>query len=256
MLKALFAFLTLTILVPSICLAWSGKVVSVTDGDTIKVMHNGKEEKIRLYGIDTPEKGQDFGQKAQDLTSSLIAGRIVEVEQKDVDRYGRVVGLVKVDGQSLNELIIQNGYAWVYRQYCKERFCSDWIKAEETAKQAKKGMWSSPVVIPPWEWRAAQRENKQGAPQPESTPPVIIIGEKPNIGSDESLLSKLGKALTPSNTSGGESTINKAPYRCDGRTHCSQMTSCEEAKFFLRNCPGTKMDGDNDGVPCEKQWCH
>lgn len=44
-------------------------------------------------------------------------------------------------------------------------------------------------------------------------------------------------------------------YRCDGRVHCSQMTSCAEATFFLRNCPGTKMDGDNDGVPCEGQWC-
>jgi len=46
-----------------------------------------------------------------------------------------------------------------------------------------------------------------------------------------------------------------ANYRCDGRTYCSQMTSCEEATWFLRNCPDTKMDGDNDGIPCEKQWC-
>lgn len=46
-----------------------------------------------------------------------------------------------------------------------------------------------------------------------------------------------------------------AKYNCDGRIHCSQMTSCEEAKFFLDNCPGTKMDGDNDGIPCEQQWC-
>jgi hypothetical protein len=45
------------------------------------------------------------------------------------------------------------------------------------------------------------------------------------------------------------------PFRCDGRTHCSQMTSCEEATFFLRNCPGSSMDGDNDGIPCERQWC-
>jgi hypothetical protein len=44
-------------------------------------------------------------------------------------------------------------------------------------------------------------------------------------------------------------------YKCDGRTYCSQMTSCEEATYFLRNCPGVKMDGDNDGVPCEEQWC-
>ncbi|HMV00022.1 MAG TPA: excalibur calcium-binding domain-containing protein [Rhodocyclaceae bacterium] len=46
-----------------------------------------------------------------------------------------------------------------------------------------------------------------------------------------------------------------ASYRCDGRTHCSQMTSCEEATWFLKNCSGTKMDGNNDGIPCEKQWC-
>lgn len=49
-------------------------------------------------------------------------------------------------------------------------------------------------------------------------------------------------------------SLNSA-FKCDGRTHCSQMTSCEEAAFFLKNCPGVKMDGDNDGVPCEKQWC-
>jgi len=251
----IFTALFLLSLAPSICLAWSGKVVSVTDGDTIKVLHNGKEEKIRLYGIDTPEKGQDFGQKARDLTSALVAGRNVEVELKDVDRYGRVVGLVKVDGQNLNELIIQNGYAWVYQQYCKERFCSDWIKSEGIARQQKKGMWSSPVVIPPWEWRATKRKNNQEAPQAKSAPPEIIIGEKPNTGSNESWLSKMGKALTPSSTSGRENTTNKGQFKCDGRTHCSQMTSCQEATFFLNNCPGPKMDGDNDGVPCEKQWC-
>jgi Excalibur calcium-binding domain len=47
-----------------------------------------------------------------------------------------------------------------------------------------------------------------------------------------------------------------AMYKCDGRTYCSQMTSCAEATYFLQNCPGTKMDGNNDGIPCEKQWCN
>jgi hypothetical protein len=50
-------------------------------------------------------------------------------------------------------------------------------------------------------------------------------------------------------------SASPANYRCDGRTHCSHMTSCEEATWFLRNCPGTKMDGNNDGIPCERQWC-
>ncbi|UOP05757.2 excalibur calcium-binding domain-containing protein [Conchiformibius kuhniae] len=48
----------------------------------------------------------------------------------------------------------------------------------------------------------------------------------------------------------------RQPFRCDGRTHCSHMTSCEEAKFFLQNCPNVKMDGNGDGIPCERQWCH
>jgi endonuclease YncB( thermonuclease family) len=218
------------IITPSIGFCWTAKVVSVTDGDTITVLHGDRQVKIRLYGIDTPEKSQDFGQKAKDLTSALVAGRSVEVEQKDVDRYGRVVGLVKVDGQNLNELIILNGFAWVYRQYCKERFCSDWLKLEETAQQQKKGMWSDPNIIPPWEWR----QHKKKARVEEEHVPVIFIGEN-----------KLGE---------GRSVDNN--YRCDGRTHCSQMTSCQEARFFLMNCPGTKMDGDNDGVPCEKQWCN
>lgn len=50
-------------------------------------------------------------------------------------------------------------------------------------------------------------------------------------------------------------SANTSQFKCDGRTHCSQMTSCEEATFFIRNCPDTKMDGNNDGVPCERQWC-
>lgn len=211
-------------------LTWPATVVSVTDGDTINVLRDGHQVKIRLYGIDTPERGQYYGQKAKDLTSSLVAGRNIEVEQKETDRYARVVGLVKIDGQSLYELIIQNGYAWVYRQYCKERFCSDWIRLEGNARQQKKKMWSSPVVVSPWEWRHQKRESKVE----EETAPVLIMGAN-----------KPGGVHSPA-----------GQYRCDGRTHCSEMTSCEEAKFFLKNCPGTKMDGDGDGVPCEKQWCH
>jgi len=222
--------LSLLVLSPSVH-AWPAKVVSVSDGDTITVLRPGNQQvKIRLYGIDCPEKKQSYGQKAKDLTSTLVAGRSVEVEQKDVDRYGRVVGLVRVDGAVLNEAIIQNGFAWVYRDYCKERFCSDWVKYEVAARQQKKGIWADPVIVPPWEWRHSQKETKA---EDEASPPVIILG---------------GNAPVTGENSGGK-------FRCDGRTYCSQMTSCEEATFFLKNCPGTKMDGDHDGVPCESQWC-
>jgi len=81
------------ILVPALAFAWQGKVVNVADGDTITVLRDGGSQvKVRLYGIDTPEKGQDFGQKARDLTAAMIAGRSVEVKEIDTDRYGRTVG--------------------------------------------------------------------------------------------------------------------------------------------------------------------
>lgn len=248
----------LLLAMPATCFSWPAKVVSVIDGDTITVFHNGQHKEIRLYGIDCPEKGQEHGQQAKNLTSALVAGRTIEVQPMPPGRSGQGAGLVQVDGQSLNELLIQNGYAWVYRQTCREKFCSDWGRQEGVARQQKKGMWNDAVVVPPWEWRAAQRDTKHGAPQSEQTPPVILIGPQPESKADESLLSTIGKAITPSKQAGNQSAINsgtQARYRCDGRIHCSQMTSCEEATFFLKNCPGTKMDGNNDGVPCERQWC-
>jgi len=148
---AIFSF-AITIL-PTIALAWPGKVVNVSDGDTITVLHDGRQERVRLYGIDSPEKAQDFGQKARDVAASMVAGRTVEVKEMDTDRYDRTVGLVTVDGQALNEALVANGYAWVYRQYCKESFCSRWEGLEASARQQQKGMWVDPHIVPPWEWR-------------------------------------------------------------------------------------------------------
>ena len=150
--KSAFCLLTILIL-PSLLWAWSGKVVGVADGDTITALHNGKGERIRLYGIDTPEKRQAFGKKAKQFTARMVYGKIVEVETKDVDRYGRTVGLVYVDGQSLNEALIKNGYAWVYRRYCKMDLCKDWLDLESVARNGKIGLWSDPNPIPPWDFR-------------------------------------------------------------------------------------------------------
>jgi len=132
---------------------WSGKVIGISDGDTITALHNGKGERIRLYGIDTPEKGQAFGKKAKQFTSSMVYGKTVDIEAKDIDRYGRTVGMVYVNGESLNEALVNNGYAWVYRKYCKEVFCNDWISLESAARYGKIGLWSAPNPIPPWDFR-------------------------------------------------------------------------------------------------------
>lgn len=158
------AALLFSILIPTLSHAWPGQVVNVSDGDTITVRReSGPQVKVRLYGIDAPEKAQPFGQKARDLTASMVAGRSVDIEEKATDRYGRTVGLVSINGDSLNEAIVRNGFAWVYQQYCKESFCSDWSKLESMARQHGMGMWADPHIIPPWDWRHNKGSRRQVA---------------------------------------------------------------------------------------------
>lgn len=153
----IFICLLLVMLLPSAVYACQGKVVGVMDGDTIEVMHQGQGERIRLYGVDTPEKRQDFGQRAKQFTSSKVFGKVVDINPNDTDRYGRTVGLVTVDGKYLNEELVAAGMAWVYRSYCKQAFCSRWLQLESRAKNNKIGLWSHPNPIPPWEFRHPQK---------------------------------------------------------------------------------------------------
>ena len=148
--------------------AWQGKVVGVTDGDTITVLHDGKGEKIRLYGVDCPERRQDFSQKAKQFTSEMVFGKTVDVKSMDTDRYGRTVGMVDVDGRSLNEELIKTGLAWVYTHYCRESFCFEWSEVQLDARKNKIGLWSIPNPTPPWDHRRGERTSQadsQGAPQ-------------------------------------------------------------------------------------------
>ena len=98
-------------------------MVSIADGDTITVLENRTQYKIRLYGIDTPEKRQDFGNSAKQFTSEIVFGKQVRVVKKDIDRYRRIVGMVYVGNECLNEALIESGVAWVYRKYCKISIC-------------------------------------------------------------------------------------------------------------------------------------
>ncbi len=133
------------------------KVVSVADGDTITISENGKEQKIRFYGIDCPEGDQQFGQQAKHFTSAMVSGRNIQIKPMDTDRYGRTVALVYTDGINLNEQIVAQGIGWMYRQYCKESFCSNWLQLESAARASRKGLWSNADPTPPWEYRQQQR---------------------------------------------------------------------------------------------------
>jgi micrococcal nuclease len=135
----------------------NGRAVRILDGDTIDVLDgNNESHRIRLYGIDAPEKAQDFGQVAKRFTSDLVAGKQVSVEILDTDKYGRSVGVVRVGNVVVNAELLRTGNAWLYTKYCREDFCRNWSRIEQAAKSAKQGLWSQQAT-PPWIWRKDNR---------------------------------------------------------------------------------------------------
>jgi micrococcal nuclease len=134
-----------------------GKVVRVADGDTITVFENRTQHRIRLFGIDAPERRQDFSNKAKQFVSELVFGKQVRVAKHDIDRYDRIVGIVYVGNVCVNEELVRNGLAWVYRYYCKIPLCGDWLELEAQARAGKVGLWSHPEPVAPWEFRRARR---------------------------------------------------------------------------------------------------
>lgn len=130
---------------------FSGEVVGVTDGDTIKVLEHNREIRIRLAEIDCPESSQDFGQKAKQFTSELAFGKDVKLLVKDMDRYGRTVAeVILPDGRSLNRELIKAGLAWWYQHYSSDETLG---QLQEEAKAAKRGLWSMDNPTPPWDFR-------------------------------------------------------------------------------------------------------
>jgi endonuclease YncB( thermonuclease family) len=128
----------------------AGEVVSVTDGDTIKVLQGKRQYKIRLNGIDAPEQKQAFGQKSKEYLASLVFRKKVEVIVRDTDRYGRFVGDVLVDGKSVNAELVAVGLAWHYAAYSKD---ASLASLEKAARAGRLGLWADPSPIPPWEFR-------------------------------------------------------------------------------------------------------
>ena len=139
----------LLILTPLISLtADQSKVVKISDGDTITVLSGKEQTKVRLYGIDAPEKKQDYGQKSRQFLASLIAGQVVEVEPKGEDRYKRTLGIIRYKDQDINAQMVLNGYAWAYVKYSRI-----YVDQEKLARENKLGLWQSSNPTPPWVWR-------------------------------------------------------------------------------------------------------
>lgn len=140
-----------------------GRVVGVSDGDTVTVLDSTKtQHKIRLAGIDAPESKQAFGQASKKHLSDLVFGRDAILDCGKTDKYRREVCIVMVDGQDANMAQVTSGMAWWYRKYQKEQTAQQrgaYEAAEATAKAGRLGLWSGPNPVPPWDWRHAKREN-------------------------------------------------------------------------------------------------
>ncbi len=231
-LRALWWFGFLAVLAgPLLAAEYTGRVVAISDGDTLTLLvpdgASFKQVKVRLGEIDTPESRQPYGNRARQALSDLAFNQQARVVVQDTDKYGRTVGRVYVGGVDVNAEMIRQGAAWAYRQYLKDQSL---LKLEADAKAAKRGLWALPEAAncPPWDWR---RGNCATASAPAARAPV---------------------APTAAPTAAPTSAATSGGFTCAGKRYCREMTSCEEAKFYLTQCGVSSLDGNHDGVPCAK----
>ena len=133
----------------------TGTVVRVADGDTFTLLIDGnKQVRVRLYGIDCPERGQPYSRVATDHLKTLLAQGKVKVTEMDTDRYGRTVGMVYAGRVNVNESLLANGLAWHSTAFDKN---PAWAKLEATAREQHLGLWKQANPTAPWIWRKRKR---------------------------------------------------------------------------------------------------
>lgn len=206
---------------------FTGKVIVVLDGDTVMVTRKGGPPvKVRLAEIDAPEvghagmggkppnsqKAQPGGMASKASLSELVLHKQVSVNSQATDSYGRLVAHLSVDGLDVNAEQIHRGMAWEYSNFHSNKAL---IALQSEAQQAGRGLWAQSNPTPPWKWRKLHPSTKPGTAAI-STNHVAM----PGTG-------------------------------CGKKKHCSEMTSCEEARFYFEQCGVKSLDGDGDGTPCE-----
>lgn len=227
--SAFVALLALFCASPVPAETFDAKVIAVIDGDTLLVLRGGAKVKVRMANIDAPEVGhaglgdkspnsqkdQAFGMQSRQSLADMVMKKQVSISSQAVDQYGRVVGLVTVDGRNVNEEQVRRGMAWEYSHFHSDKA---YIALQKSAQQSRRGLWSQDAPQAPWLWRKTHPAEKSAAPQ--------VPGKHPASG-----------ALA-------------APL-CGHKHHCSQMISCDEAYLYLTRCGEKSLDGNRDGVPCE-----
>lgn len=143
----------------------TGRVVAISDGDTVTILDADKtQHKIRLAGIDAPEKKQAFGTKSREALAEMIHEKDVVVEWSSRDKYGRIIGVIRIGERNINREMIAGGWAWHYRQFSKSKGLQ---AAEDEAREKRRGLWADEKTPePPWEFR----KQKKAISRPGSLP--------------------------------------------------------------------------------------
>ena len=197
---------------------FTAKAIAVLDGDTVMVKRANGLVKIRLAEIDAPERAQAFGETSKRSLADMVLNKQVKIVSQAIDQYGRMVAHLNVNGLDVNAEQIRRGMAWEYSNYHSNHAL---IALQEEARQVPRGLWALNTPTPPWEWRKAH----------------------PNTVTNQT------HAAAPL----GTAPLETAPgLACGGKKYCSEMVSCEEARHYLAQCGIKTLDGDGDGVPCEK----
>jgi endonuclease YncB( thermonuclease family) len=243
---SLFAALAQAAPPPAAPRTLQGVVTHVTDGDSLWFTPTAQAAvEVRLRDIDAPEICQPWGEEARRALAELALGKPATLRILGRDVYGRALGVLLVDEIDVGKHQVEEGHAWSIRTHWDQ---GPLVKQERMARALARGLHAAGGAVMPREFRqthgpcsgaapagtSARREPVPATPVPAMPAPALPVRATP-------------APATPAPPG--------ASFRCDGRVYCSQMTSCQEAEYFLAHCPGVKMDGNRDGVPCEQQWC-
>ncbi len=194
------------------------KIVGISDGDTVKCLYNRVPLKVRLLYIDAPEYSQPFGKKSKQLLSRLVFKKYVTLKTQGYDRYNRVLAVIYDNNLNVNLKMVEQGLAWAYRFNSQEIYRN----AQRQAKEQQLGLWQDKYPLDPYEWRKQKKANYQQFKQNRQT----------------------------SSSYSNSSTVN-----CDYRMTCKRIANYEMAVKYFRQCAwGSRLDGNNDGIPCNKLY--
>lgn len=215
-LAALFALVALNVQAES----FEAKVLAVMDGDTVFVKSGPFKAKLRLVNIDAPEKDQPFGKESQESLQSLIGGKVIHVESKAVDKFGRTIAVISIGDINVNEEQVRRGMAWAYSRSHEGKA---YARLQSEAQLARRGLWHQPHPQSPAQWRKLHpsEPTNRTHQQPHKAQPQT---QKPE---------KFGTMA------------------CGKKNYCSQMVTCDEAHFYLTVCGVKRLDTNKDGIPCE-----